>query len=93
MKTEAQLKQELQNIENDLQSVQTDLQSDADYEEKEFASDIIRAFARYYENFPPANNLEFPFQFKSSQVGTDPYLVRLLQAFASAGKVCIYNFI
>lgn len=73
--------------------VQTELQANADYQEKEFASDVIRAYARWYENNAPTENLVFPFAFKNALVGSDPYLVRLQNAFTAANKVITYNFV
>lgn len=76
-----------------LEVVQNDLQAQADYEEKEYALDVIRAYAKWYENYPPTEDLNFPFSFKAAQVGNDPYLERLMQAFTVAGKVFTYQFV
>lgn len=76
-----------------LEEVQSELQANADYKEKEYALDVIRAYAKWYENYPPTEDLNFPFQFKASQVGNDPYMQRLANAFTAAGKVITYVFV
>lgn len=75
-----------------LESVQSELQANADYEEREYALDVIRAYAKWYENYPPTEDLNFPLQFPAS-LANDPYMQRLVNAFTAAGKVITYVFV
>lgn len=76
-----------------LTEVQSDLQLNANWDETELSLEIIRAYAKWFENYPPTEDLNFPFQFKASQVQNDPYMQRLVNAFTAAGKVITYVFV